>query len=122
MFEADFMALLMPINGNRVWWTRLPDGMAIAKGQPVIILSRPGGKVHQYVEKDLVPSHKHTRVQVTIWSDDDLLMRPLARLVEDTLVKSAYPVEVYGAPTDAYDQDGNIVGSEQQFGVWYPDP
>lgn len=122
MFEANFMALLMPINGNRVWWKRLPDGYAIQPGQPVIILSKPSGKSTQYVEKDLVPSHKHTRVQVTIWGDDDLLIAPLARLVQDTLVKSAYPVEVYGAPMDSYDQDGNIVGTEQQFGVWYPDP
>lgn len=122
MFEQNFMALLMPLNGSRVYWKRLPDGMPITPGQPVIILSKPGGKVTQYLEKDLVPSHKHTRVQVTIWSDDELLTAPLARLVQDTLVKSVYPVEVYGAPVDAYDQDGNIVGSEQQFGVWYPDP
>jgi|SRR6478736_14890 len=122
MFEADFMAILMPLVGDRVWWKRLPDGMAITPGEPVIILSKPGGKAHQYVEKDLVPSHKHTRVQVTIWCDDDLISMPLARQVEDTLAKCAYPVEIYGAPSDAYDQDGNIVGTDQIFGVWYPDP
>ncbi len=121
MFESNFQAVLMAINSNRVWWKRLPDGMAVNSAEPVIILSRPGGKSSQYVEKDLVPSHKHTRVQVTIWGND-LLIMPLARLVEDTLVKSAFVVEVIGAPFDDYDQDGNLDGLNQLFGVWYPDP
>lgn len=122
MFEADFMGLIMPLNSNRVWWKRLPDGMKVLPGQPVVILSKNGGKADQYVEKDLVPNHKHARIQVTIWCDDDLLVFPLARLIEDTILKSVYPAEVYGAPVDEFDQDGDIVGCSQQFGVWYPDP
>ncbi len=121
MFETDIQNVLKAINSNRVWWLKLPDGQAVVPTQPAIILSKPGGKSSQYVEKDLVPSHKHTRLQVTIWGDE-MLAWALARLVQDTLVKSAFVIEVIGAPFDEYDQDGNLAGCNQLFGVWYPDP
>lgn len=121
MFEADFMAVLMPLVGNRVWWNTLSDGMAVSPNAPVIVLQSLPGKATQYVEKDAVPSHKNMRIQVSILGDE-LLTGPLSRLVQDTLVQSAFNVEVYGGAGGSYDQDANLVGTEQQFGVWFPDP
>jgi hypothetical protein len=120
--EATLIALLNPTFNEHVYWMLLPDGYVFTPGQPVCILQQMGGKAGRYVESDLVPDHKHARVQATIWSDDQLITGPKARAVEDLMVTSALQAEPVGAATNLTDEALKLFGSQQQFAFWYPDP
>ncbi len=118
--EATVIALLNTLFANRVYWSTTPDNYTI--GAPVALVQQVGGKSGRYVENDAKPDHKHARIMVTLWGKDKLVMGPLARTVEDTLVMSDLSAEPMGAAIDVYDASQKLFGSQQQFGFWYPDP
>lgn len=122
MFEETLSALLQPLVPTvPVYWDTTPDGFVA--GDPCIILQKVGGKAAWYVDKTSpMPSHKHTRVMVTLWSKSRLVTAPLARLIEKTIAESALIAEPIGAPTDISDSAMKLFGSQQHFGFWYPDP
>lgn len=120
-FEKTMIDLLGPLVGNRIWWDSLPEGMPLPT-QIFIILQQVGGKSSWYLEKENMPSHKHARLQVSVWGTNRLAIAPLQRTIENTIALSPLVAEVYGAPIGAFSGDIALKGSHQQFGIWFPDP
>jgi hypothetical protein len=118
-FEADFIALLNPLVGGKVFFDSTPDGFLPNVDR--IIVQQVGGKEAWYVDQSL-PSHKHARMQVFVWTTDRLTASPLARLVAKTIAESAFVAEPYGAPASEHQPVLKLFGSRQDFGIWYPDP
>jgi hypothetical protein len=126
-FEADVIALFATLPGvdNRVWWDTMPDGTPIPATGAMIILQQVGGKDAWYLERGPgvpMPSHKNARVMVTMETHDQLLRNSLKRLIEKAVYQSAFVTQIYGAPRDIYTEQLKLFGSQQQFGIWYPDP
>lgn len=115
--EADLKNLWGPLVGGRLFPLVIPLNAV----RPCMVWQQVGGRAGWYVDKKL-PSHKHARIQLFVWSDRFLEARSLARAAEKALCESPIIAEPYGALNDAHNEALNLYGTRQDFGVWYPDP
>ncbi len=115
-FEVDLRALLLTVV-PRVYPDVTPDTVTF----PLITYQQVGGEARAFLEKRL-PSHKHARVQVNVWSTSRIEANALARQIEKTLIESSFTVEAYGAFVALYEPAIKKYGTRQDFGIWYPDP
>lgn len=122
MFEQTLQTFLLAVPGvDSVYWDAPPDGHDY-KGKVTLILQKIGGRSQWYMDRNSMPSHKHARVQVMVWGSSRATVAPVSRAVEDALALSDFVVEAYGAATDNYEPVLKLAGSQQHFGIWYPDP
>lgn len=119
-FEADLQQLIATATGKDVYWDTTPDNYRITSA--TIILQQVGGKASWYLEKESMPSHKHARVQATVWALSRAIAAPISRLIENTIALGPYVSEPYGAAVGISNPTLTLFGQHQQFGMWYPDP
>lgn len=115
--EADIVNLFGPLVGGRI----SPDVVPDTHSFPLIVYQFIGGAAGWYLEKKM-PSHKHTRLQLTVWSERRLEADVIARTAEKLICESALVAEPYGAFTALYEEPIKKYGTRQDFGIWYPDP
>jgi|HigsolmetaAR204D_1030405.scaffolds.fasta_scaffold02972_7 Protein of unknown function (DUF3168). len=110
--------LLNPLAAGGAWPTRPNE----APVYPLIIFQLVGGRAFWHFEKRL-PSHRHYRVQVTVWSPREAEAMRIMHAAEKALCESALPAEPYGAAVamDANLDPKKLYGFRQDFGVWFPD-
>lgn len=115
--ESSLKSLLNPLVGSRVYPDVAPDTATF----PLITYQQVGGEAGWYLEKE-IPSHKHARVQVNVWSNSRAEANTLARQLEAAICHSAFVAEPYGALTALYEPEIKKFGTRQDFGIHYPDP
>lgn len=121
MFEADFQTLIASVIGaGKVFWDTAPDTFAM--NDRVAYLQQVGGRASWYMDKQSMPDHKHARIMVTIYTKSRAETAPLARAVEDAIALSDFVSEPYGAAVAIMEDELNLYGTQQQFGIWYRDP
>lgn len=121
MFEADFQALIAGVVGaGKVFWDEAPSTFVMA--DKVAYIQQVGGRASWYVDKQSMPDHKHARIMVTIYAKSRAEVAPLARAVENAIALSDFVSEPYGAMVAITEPELKLYGTQQQFGIWYPDP
>lgn len=115
--EEDLVALLAPIVEGRIYPDESPDNPVF----PLIIYQQIGGKAGWYLENK-VPSHKHARIQIDVFSRRRTEANRLARSIEGLICESAFIAEPYGAFTALREEPLKLYGTRQDFGIWYADP
>lgn len=115
-FEAELRALLLTVV-PRVYADVTPDVPVF----PLAVYQQVGGEAYAYVEKRL-PDHKHSRMQIVVWSDERIDANNKARAIEKKLIESDLVVEAYGAFVGLYEPAIKKYGARQDYGIWYPDP
>lgn len=117
--QAQLRELLNPLASGGAWPTSLPEDHAT---WPAIVFQLIGGQARWYSEKRL-PSHRHYRVQVWVWSPREAEALQVMHEVERVLCECDLPTEPYGsAVADTANLDPlNLRGFRQDFGVWFPD-
>jgi hypothetical protein len=113
-FEGDFHSLLESFAGGRVY----PDVTPAAPDYPLIVYQQVGGSAKWYVEK-AQRDKDHARIQVYVWSRTRLESNAIARQVEAAICASEFAAEPYGAFTALYEQNLNLYGTRQDFGIWH---
>lgn len=122
-FDADLITLLTPIFGDDLFFDTTPDDFDPRGKVKFAIIEQVGGRGYWYVEKDAPsPSHKHARVQITVWGARRLEVNEATRQMENAIRDSEMIAENYGAPNTLYNEGLKIRGCRQDFGIWYPDP
>lgn len=114
--EEILFALLGPLFAGRVYPDTTPDEPTF----PLAIYQQVGGQAIAYVDKTL-PDHRHSRMQVAVWSRDRLEASTLARQIERAIIGSPLVAQAYGAPVSTYEGDLKLYGSIQHFGIWFLD-
>lgn len=113
-FEAEFLALLKPLAGGRIYADVSPDNPVY----PLVIYQQVGGSAGWYVEKAL-PDKQNSRIQVYVWCKTRHEANSIARQVEALICASQFAAEPYGAFTALYEEDLKLYGTRQDFGIWH---
>lgn len=121
--EADLFNTLKPLVGadviSGVSRARVfPDIAPADAGKPFIVYQQIGGRSVSFLERGL-PSKKHGRFQVCVWSATRAEAAAIGLQIENTmLTTTAFQVEAIGSPAADYDVDTTLRGSRQDFGIW----
>lgn len=115
--EDDLKDLWGPLTSGRIF----ADVIPLNAPRPCTVWQQVGGRAAWYVDNTM-PSHKHARIQLYVWSDRRLEANGLARQAEKLLCESAIVAEPYGAFSAVHNEALNLYGTRQDFGIWYPDP
>ncbi len=115
--EASLCSALNSLVSDRVY----PDdtaGAPVPLVYPLILYQMVGGKAYEYTDQSM-PDHDHARVQVVVWAKTRLEASTLARQARSAILTAIKPAETYGAAVSLRDQELNLYGSRQDFGIWY---
>lgn len=115
--EIDVFNLLSTIAPGSVYAYVTPDNGPAS--WPTIVYQPVGGTAGWYVDQSM-PSHKHARVQITIWATDPIVANETARAVEKAFSESNMVVEPYGAFVGMHEPVQKLYGTRQDFGINYP--
>lgn len=115
--EEDLVSLLGPLVSGRIYPDETPDNPQF----PLVVYQQIGGRAGWYMEKK-VPSHKHSRMQISVFAKRRADANALARSIESALCESTLVAEPYGAFTALREDPLKLYGARQDFGIWYADP
>jgi hypothetical protein len=112
--EADLFTLLKGLVSNRVY----PDVAPAGAVTPFIVYQQIGGQSLQFVERAL-PSKKNGRFQIAVWSATRAEAASIGLAIESAMqLATVFQVEVIGAAEADYDEETQLRGSRQHFGIW----
>lgn len=112
--ESALFDTLKTLVSNRVYPDFAPEGTTA----PYIVYQAVGGRSVQFLERAVV-SKKNGRFQVAVWATTRVEAASLNLQIESAIVTStAFQVELLGAPIAVFDEDTNLRGSLQDFGIW----
>jgi len=112
--EADLFTTLKGLVGNRMY----PDVAPAGAVTPYIVYQQISGQSIQFLERAL-PSKKNGRFQIAVWSATRAEAASIGLAIENAMqLATVFQVEVIGAPTADYDEDTQLRGSRQDFGIW----
>lgn len=114
--EESIFNLLSPLNDGRVYPDTLPDKPVF----PATSYQQVGGNALWFSEQ-VVPDHKHARLQITTHSRTRLEANALARQYERAICTGFPTARPYGALVSTYNDTLKIYTARQDFGIWYPD-
>jgi hypothetical protein len=115
--EANLYNALNSLVGGRVY----PDdtkGAALPLVYPLIVYQTVGGQAYDYANQSM-PDHDHARAQVVVWAETRLEASTLARQARAALLAAITPCETYGAAVSLRNEELNLYGARQDFGIWY---
>lgn len=115
--ETDIDALLGPLVNGQISPDIVPDNRAF----PLIVYQFISGNALWFLGRKM-PSHRHVRLQVTVWSSRRLEANTIAREVETKICESNLIAQPYGSFTALFEEAIKKYGTRQDFGIWYPDP
>lgn len=116
MLEERLVELWGALVGGRLYPDTTPDVPIF----PLLVYQQVGGRDGWYVENKL-PSHRHARIQLHVWSRSRQEANTLCLSAERLLAESGLIAEPYGALTALYDESQKLYGSRQDFGIWHND-
>lgn len=113
--EADLLAVLDPIFGERVYATQAPDDV----GRPYAVYQQVGGVAIAFMERQAMPSKKNGRFQVNTWATTKEQVSALALQVEEAIVlATVFQAEALGAAVDVDGSAVSLFGMQQDFSIW----
>ena len=115
-YENTLLDLIGPLLGQRFY----PDVPPDPATYPCGVYQQVGGQGLWFSERTM-PSHKHARVQITIWADTRQEANQLIRQIED-LTCTLANAETYGGAICAYEETTKKFRARQDFGLWHSDP
>lgn len=96
-----------------------PDVAKEGTAAPWITYQQVGGSATNYLES-AIPDRRNARIQITVWATTRPEASALARQAEALLVNEAtIRAYVLGAFTSAYEPDGKLYGTRQDFSISY---
>lgn len=116
-YEAQLMQLVAPILNGQFF----PDVPRDPVVFPCGVYQQVGGQALWFSE-GAMPSHKHARVQITVWSDTRAETMRLIRVIEGAICAGIPHSEPYGAAVATYENAIKKYGARLDIGLWYPDP
>ena len=111
--ESSIFDALKTLTSNRVY----PDVAPAAVDKPYISYQQVGGGAVNFMESTAVGT-RNARMQINCWATTRLAANALARSAEDALV-TTLKATVLGALTSIYEEDTQLFGTRQDFGIWY---
>lgn len=115
-YENMLSDLIGPLLGQRFY----PDVPPDTPTYPCGVYQQVGGQGLWFSER-AAPSHKHARVQITIWADTRQEANQLIRHIEN-LTCTLPSAETFGAAVCAHEESTKKFRARQDFGLWYTDP
>lgn len=115
--EASFYNSLSSLVAGRVYPDDT-DGAPTPLAYPLIIYQVVGGRAYDYANQS-IPDHDHARVQVVVWAKTRIEAMALARAARAAILAAFTPAETYGAAVSIREQELDLYGARQDFGIWH---